>query len=98
MNRHVIELMNNIRNDAYKLGYIEGTNQANFENEKENKEKNESFQKELLILRQRVSWLHDKLTRTKENYEGQINNLQNKIKYYEGLCHIADKYTDMKGE
>ena len=99
MKRQSIELMNNIRNDAYRLGYIEGEEEGS----KECTKQYVILQNELFASQKRAAWLQNKLIRTKENYEGQVCNLQKKIEYYEELLHrgehgYKDHYTDMKGE
>ena len=98
MKPQYIELLQSVRSDSYKLGYIDGKKDANADNAKHV----ERLQNEICVAQKRAAWLQDKLNRTKENYDGQIKNLQNKIKYYEGLCQISnnytDNYTDMKGE
>ena len=81
MNKPYIELLKNIRDDSYKLGYTDGVKVGRNEVVKQY----EMLQNELLVSQKRAAWLQDKLTRTKENYEGQINNLQNKIKHYEDM-------------
>lgn len=81
MKQQYIELLQSIRSDSYRLGYIEGED----EGRKEYAKQYERLIKELNIVQKRAAWLQDKLTRTKENYEGQIKNLQNKINYYEEL-------------
>ena len=89
-----IELLQIVRSDSYRLGYIEGEE----EGRKEVAKQYEILQKELLSLQKRAAWLQDKLTRTKENYDGQVNNLINKVNYYEELLHRTKTVFDMKGE
>lgn len=77
MKNQYIELLQDVRHNAYKLGYIEGIEYEKAENAKQV----EQLKKELLIQQQRVSWLQDKYTRMQENYKNQIKNLQDKIKH-----------------
>ena len=73
MNKTYIELLKNIRDDSYKLGHTDGVKVGRNELVKQY----EMLQNELCVSQKRAAWLQNKLTRTKENYEGQINNLQN---------------------
>ena len=75
--KQVIELLQDVRHNAYKLGYIEGIEYEKAEHTKHV----ERIEKELHIQQQRVSWFQDKYTRMQENYENQIKNLQDKIKH-----------------
>ncbi len=81
MKTQYIELLQGVRSDSYKLGYLDGVKEGRNEVVKQY----EAAQNEIFALQKRAAWLQDKLTRTKENYEGQINNLQNKIKHYEDM-------------
>lgn len=81
MNKQYIDLLATVRSDGYKIGYADGRELAN----REYKMQYDRINNDLHIVQKRAAWLQDKLVRTKENYEGQINNLQNKIKHYEEL-------------
>lgn len=76
-----IELLQTVRNDAYKLGYIDGKENAKADNAKHV----EMLQNEIHFAEKRAAWLQNKYARMKENYENQIVNLQNKIKHYEDM-------------
>ena len=94
-----IELLQSVRSDSYRLGYIEGDE----EGRKEVAKQYEILQKQCAVLQRRVQWWQEKYTRMQENYDGQIKNLINKVNYYEELLHrkkteYVDSYTDMKGE
>lgn len=99
MNKQYIDLLTTTRSDGYKIGYMDGREQANIDHKREYN----MIINELHIVQKREAWLQNKLIRTKENYEGQVNNLLNKVNYYEELLHrkkteYIDRYTDMKGE
>lgn len=99
MKTEYIELLKSVRDDSFKLGYLDGVKHANIDLEK----RNEALRNDLTFIQKRANWLQNKLIRTKENYEGQVNNLLNKVNYYEDLLHrkkteYIDTYTDMKGE
>lgn len=94
-----IEMIKIIRDDSFKLGYLDGVKHADIDLER----RNELLRNELTVTQERANCLQNKLIRTKENYEGQVNNLINKVNYYEELLHrkkteYIDRYTDMKGE
>ena len=90
MKNQYIELLQDVRHNAYKLGYIEGIEYEKAENAKHV----ESIKKELLTTQQRVQWWQDKYARMQENYENQIRNLQGKISNTLQLDQTFNNSTD----
>ena len=70
-----IALIGNIQTNAYKAGYSDGRKDAS----KEISDNTEHLKAEIHGLQQRIAWMTDKHTKSVENYENQIKNLQNKI-------------------
>lgn len=86
MDKSYIEFLKNIRDDSYKLGYLEGIERSKVDSEK----RCDMLKNEYDVLLKRMAWLQDKLARTKKNYDGQVRNLQKKIDYYEEILHRGD--------
>lgn len=70
-----IALIGNMRNDAYNAGYAAGYKKASEDiTNTETKLRNE-----IHSLQERCAWLQSKHTKSVEQYEKQVKNLQDKI-------------------
>ena len=70
-----IALIGNMRNDAYNAGYAAGYKKAS----EDIITTETALRNEIRSLQQRCAWLQTKHTKSVEQYENQVKNLQDKI-------------------